>query len=78
MTNRALYEAQDLWPFKCSNCLHEFTEQIGRVQAGAQVVCPSCRTWLTDHDKEFVVHLTQARNGSFNPWGHMSLIKKPE
>jgi hypothetical protein len=78
MTNRFLYEAYDPWPFKCSNCLHEFTEQIGRVQAGAQVVCPSCRTWLTDHDKEFVVRLTQARNGIFDPWGHMRLIKKPE
>ena len=76
MTNSPRYRDQDPWPFKCPNCLHEFTEQIGRINAGAQVVCPSCRTWLTDHDKEFVVHLAQARDGQFDPWGNMVTLKK--
>ena len=72
-----MYENENLWPFKCLNCLNEFTEQIGRINAGFQVVCPECRTWLTDHDEEFVVALAQARNGQFDPWGNMVAIKQP-
>ncbi len=72
-----MYEDTDLWPFKCPNCFHEFTKQIGRVKAGDRVICPDCSTWLTDHDKEFAVYLAQARDGKLNPWGNMIGLKKP-
>ncbi len=70
-----MYEDTDFWPFKCPNCRNEFTEQVGRINAGGQVICPQCRIWLTDHDKEFVVHLAKARNGLFDPWGDMFTLK---
>jgi hypothetical protein len=73
-----MYESNDPWPFKCPNCLHEFTEKIGRIQTGSQVVCNQCGTWLTDHDKQFPVALAKARNGELDPWGNMIRLKKPE
>ena len=72
----AIYEAKNFWPFKCPNCLYEFAEEIGRINAGTKVICPECHTWLTDHDKQFIVKLTEARNGQFDPWRHMVRFKK--
>jgi DNA-directed RNA polymerase subunit RPC12/RpoP len=73
-----MYEDEDFWPFKCPYCLHEFTEQIVRINAGTEVRCPDCRTRFTDHHKQFAVALAEARNGAFNPWRNMVRVQKPK
>jgi predicted 2-oxoglutarate/Fe(II)-dependent dioxygenase YbiX len=37
-----MYTREDLWPIKCPRCFHEFTQHIGRMEAGDKVRCPSC------------------------------------
>lgn len=71
-----MYEDTDLWPIKCPECHHEFTEQIGRINAGGKITCPGCSLWLTDHHKEFAMALAKARNHEFDPWGNMVRLKK--
>jgi hypothetical protein len=71
-----MYEDKDPWPIKCSYCLNEFTKEIAWMKAGGEVRCPECKTVLTDHAKEFVVYLAKARNGEFDPWGHMVRLQK--
>ena len=73
-----MYEVTDMWPIKCPNCFHEFTEQIGRINSGARIICPSCSTWLTDLHKEFRVALAKARNDEFDPWRNMVRLKKDQ
>ena len=29
-----MYTREDLWPIKCPRCFHEFTQHIGRMEAG--------------------------------------------
>jgi len=70
-----MYADEDFWSFTCSHCLHEFAEQIGLVKAGA-VICPECRTWFTDHYKQFAVALAQARKGQFDLRGNRFTLKK--
>ena len=39
-----MYEDHDLWPIKCSNCRNEFTEEVGRIKAGNELIrCPDCK-----------------------------------
>jgi hypothetical protein len=71
-----MYEDDDLWPIKCPHCSYEFTQQIGRIKAGAKVVCPDCKVSLVDHAKQFAMALAKARNGEFNPWGNMIRLQK--
>jgi hypothetical protein len=78
MRNRAVYEDKDFWPIKCPDCLNEFTEEIGRMKAGAEIRYPDCKIILTDPAKQFLVHLAKARNGELDPWGHMIRLQKPE
>jgi rubredoxin len=68
-----MYEDTDVWPIKCANCGYEFTEEIGRIEAGDEIGCPECGT---DNDpcEHFSVYLSLARKGEFNPWGHMVRI----
>jgi len=70
-----MYEDEDFWPFTCSHCLHEFTEQIGRVKEGA-VICPECRTWFTGHYQQFAAALAKARKGQLDHSGNRFTLKK--
>lgn len=72
-----MYETDDDWPLKCPECRHEFTENIGRMEAGAKSQCPSCGLNVVHPREQFIVVLSQARAGAFNPWRDMLNIERP-
>ena len=72
-----MYTHEDLWPIKCPRCFHEFTQHIGRMEAGDRVRCPSCSLDLPHSREQFGVALAQARAGAFDPWRDMMSIERP-
>ena len=62
-----MYEDDDLWPIKCSYCLNEFTEKIGRIKTTWASRCPECGTNLSHPDKQFLLALAQAEAGILDP-----------
>ncbi len=72
-----MYEDKDLWPFKCPQCLKEFTEEIGRLKANPAVICPDCGLRQTDHHKQFGLALAEAQAGRLDPWRDMLTLTKP-
>lgn len=72
-----MYTSKDLWPIKCSKCLHEFTETVEQMVANAYSQCPRCRLVLTRSREQFAMALAQARAGAYNPWRDMMIIEKP-
>jgi hypothetical protein len=70
-----MYEDHELFPFKCSRCLNEFEEQIGRVKTEGAFRCPECGL-LHYGREEFLLYLSEARKGTLDPYGEMLRIRK--
>lgn len=79
--DNAVYEDNDLWPFKCPECGEEFTKEIGWLKAQGpkiRVKCPGivnllgpipCPITIECSDKEFGLMLTEAEAGGHNVFG---------
>ena len=64
----AMYEDHDLWPIKCPNCAHGFTETIGRIKSRFVSSCPKCSSDFAHSAEQFLFALSEAREGRHNPW----------
>jgi hypothetical protein len=71
-----MYENEDLWPLKCSHCLHEFTEKVGWLKTNTSVRCPDCKSINTYRPEEFDLALAKAQEGGLDPWRDMLRISK--
>jgi len=66
-----MYEDEDVWPVRCSRCAHGFTAKIGHLKFGFRTKCDACSHDLGHSTEEFLVALSEARKGKYNPWWEM-------
>ena len=72
-----MYEDNYPWPIKCSNCLNEFTKQIGSMKAGEEIRCPDCKLRFVYSVKEFERDLAEHTRLGLDPYRNMVRLDKP-
>jgi DNA-directed RNA polymerase subunit N (RpoN/RPB10) len=73
-----MYEDKDFWPIKCFKCGEEFAEEIGGLKTATMFRCPSCGLNFHHPTEQFLLALSEAREGRLNPWRDMLRLSKPE
>jgi hypothetical protein len=72
-----MYADKDLWPFRCPRCGEDFVKRIGWLKTQTSVKCPGftvaprpvpCPVIIQIRSEEFLVALTKARSGEYDPW----------
>jgi DNA-directed RNA polymerase subunit RPC12/RpoP len=72
-----MYEDTYPWPIKCHICLHEFTQEAGRMRSGKELRCPACGVRLTYAVEQFEHELAETTRLHLDPYRKMLRLKKP-
>ena len=72
-----MYEDTYPWPIKCHVCLHEFTQEVGRMRSGKELRCPECGLRLTYAVEQFESQLAETTQLRLDPYRGMIRLKKP-
>jgi hypothetical protein len=73
----AMYEDTYPWPIKCHVCLHEFTQEVGRMKSGKELRCPECGVRHTYAVEQFESQLAETIQLRLDPYRGMIRLKKP-
>ena len=67
-----MYEDNYPWPIKCGTCLNEFSQEIGRMKAGEELRCPSCKVQFVYSVKEFEREVAETFKLGLDPYRNMA------